>query len=79
MREEWQQLHSDSIVWIPHDHFYRCFDTNLAMRDGGVTAKAVIPVADSVIYNDSQDEGVETINFGGDHGYRYAHTPYPAV
>ncbi len=56
MREEWQQLHSDSIVWILHDHFYHRLDANSAMCDGGVTAKVVVPVADFAIYNDSQGE-----------------------
>jgi len=54
--EPWRRLHDDAIVWLVHDHFYHRLDTNLAMREGGVTAKTVVPVADLAIYNDSPGE-----------------------
>ena len=49
----WQRLHAESVVWLLHDHFYHRLDANLDMREGGVTAKTVIPIADLAIYNDS--------------------------
>ena len=55
-QEEWRSLHSQSIVWLLHDHFYHRVDANLAMNDGGVTAKTVVPIGDLAIYNDSPGE-----------------------
>ena len=55
-QEEGQRLHAESMVWILHDHFYHRLDANLAMKEGGVTAKTVVPVADLAIYNDSEGE-----------------------
>ncbi|HUT75894.1 MAG TPA: membrane dipeptidase [Armatimonadota bacterium] len=52
----WQYLHASAIVWLLHDHYYHRLDANLAMREGGVTAKTVMPVADVAIYNDSRNE-----------------------
>ena len=50
-----ERLHRDSLVWVIHDHFFHRLEANLAMRDGGVTAKTLVPVADLAIYNDSAD------------------------
>jgi membrane dipeptidase len=60
-----ERLHRDSLVWVIHDHFYHRLDANLAMRDGGVAAKTLVPVADLAIYNDSTDP---------DHAAFYART-----
>lgn len=54
--ESWQSLHADSVVWLLHDHFYHRLDANLAMQQGGVTAKVVVPIGDLAIYNDSAGE-----------------------
>ena len=54
---DWQSLHDESIVWLLHDHFFHRLDANLAMREGGVTAKVVLPIGDLAIYNDSDGEG----------------------
>ena len=54
--EPWRSLHAASIVWIIHDHFYHRLDANLAMQEGGVTAKTLVPAGDLAIYNDSRGE-----------------------
>jgi len=52
----WRRLHDESIVWVLHDHFFHRLDANLAMREGGVTAKTLVPIGDLAIYNDSAGE-----------------------
>ncbi|MEW6754507.1 MAG: membrane dipeptidase [Candidatus Latescibacterota bacterium] len=47
------RIHRDAVVWVVHDHFHHRLDANLGMRDGGVTAKTLVPVGDLAIYNDS--------------------------
>jgi len=58
--EEFEQhcrrVHAEALVWLVHDHFYHRLDANLAMSEGGVTAKTVVPVGDLAIYNDSDGE-----------------------
>jgi len=53
---EARRLHADAVVFVLHDHFYHRLDANLALREGGVTAKTVVPIGDLAIYNDSPAE-----------------------
>lgn len=55
-REAWRRIHDDAVVWLLHDHFYHRLDANLGMREGGVTAKTVVPFGDLAIYNDGDGE-----------------------
>jgi len=52
----WRRVHDEAIVFVLHDHFYHRLDANLAMREGGVTAKTIVPIGDLAIYNDSAGE-----------------------
>ena len=60
--ERWRQLHDEALVWLIHDHFYHRLDANLAMAEGGVTAKTVVPIGDLAVYNDS-DAGEDDLAF----------------
>lgn len=48
-----ERIHRDAIVWLIHDHYFHRLDAILALRDGGVTVKTLVPVADLAICSDS--------------------------
>lgn len=56
MAEPWHAIHEDALVWLIHDHFYHRLEESLAMAEGGVTAKTLVPIGDLAIYNDSASE-----------------------
>ena len=52
---DWKQLYDDALVWLLHDHFFHRRDEILAMKEGGVSVKTLVPIGDLAIYNDSGD------------------------
>ena len=47
------------MVVLLHDHFYHRLDANLAMIEGGVTAKVLVFAADVAIYNPTDEDDLD--------------------